>query len=133
MKIYLNGKFVNKEDAKVSVFDHGFLYGDGAFEGIRSYNGVVFRLKQHIDRLYESLHTLMIDPKLTKDQMTKAVVDTLKANKLKDGYIRLIVSRGEGDLGLDPRKCFGKPSVIIIADKITLYPAEFYQKGMEIN
>lgn len=123
---------MNKEEAKVSVFDHGFLYGDGAFEGIRSYNGVVFRLKDHIDRLYESLHTLMIDPKLTKEQMIKAVVDTLKVNKLKDGYIRLIVSRGEGDLGLDPRKCFGRPSVIIIADKITLYPAELYKKGMEI-
>jgi branched-chain amino acid aminotransferase len=132
MKIYLNGKFVNKEDAKVSVFDHGFLYGDGAFEGIRSYNGVVFRLKEHIERLYESLHTLMIDPRLTQEQMIKAVVDTLKVNKLKDGYIRLIVSRGEGDLGLDPRKCFGKPSVIIIADKITLYPAELYNKGMAI-
>ena len=104
MKIYLNGKFVNKQDAKVSVFDHGFLYGDGAFEGIRSYNGVVFRLKEHIERLYESLHTLMIDPKMTQAQMIKAVVDTLKVNKLKDGYIRLIVSRGEGDLGLDPRK-----------------------------
>lgn len=132
MKIYLNGKFVNKQDAKVSVFDHGFLYGDGAFEGIRSYNGVVFRLKEHIERLYESLHTLMIDPKMTQTQMIKAVVDTLKVNQLKDGYIRLIVSRGEGDLGLDPRKCFGIPSVIIIADKITLYPAELYQKGMEI-
>jgi branched-chain amino acid aminotransferase len=132
MKIYLNGKFVNKEEAKVSVFDHGFLYGDGAFEGIRSYNGVVFRLNEHIDRLYESLHTLMIDPKMSKEQMTKAVVDTLKINKLKNGYIRLIISRGEGDLGLDPRKCFGRPSVIIITDKITLYPAELYQKGMEI-
>ncbi len=132
MKIFLNGKFVNKENAKVSVFDHGFLYGDGAFEGIRSYNGVVFRLEEHIERLYESLHTLMIDPKMTKQEMIKVVVNTLKINKLKDGYIRLIVSRGEGDLGLDPRKCFGKPSIVIIADKITLYPAEFYQKGMEI-
>jgi branched-chain amino acid aminotransferase len=132
MKIYLNGKFVNKEDARISVFDHGFLYGDGAFEGIRSYNGLVFRLKEHIDRLYETMHTLLIDPKMTKGQMTKAVVDTLKINKLKDGYIRLVVSRGEGDLGLDPRKCFGRPNVIIIADKIALYPAELYQKGMEI-
>jgi branched-chain amino acid aminotransferase len=132
MKIYLNGKFVNKEDARISVFDHGFLYGDGAFEGIRSYGGVVFRLKEHIDRLYESLHTLMIDPKMSKAQMIKAVVDTLKANRLKDGYIRLIVSRGDGDLGLDPRKCFGRPNVIIIADKIMLYPAEFYRNGMAI-
>ncbi len=132
MKIYFNGKLVNKEEAKVSVFDHGFLYGDGAFEGIRSYGGRVFRLNEHIDRLYETMHTLMIDPRLTKKQMTQAVVDTLKANKIKDGYVRLIVSRGDGDLGLDPRKCFGKPNVIIIADKIALYPAELYQKGMEI-
>ena len=84
----------------MSVFDHGFLYGDGAFEGIRSYNGRVFRLNQHIDRLYETMHTLMIDPGMTKKEMIEAVVDTLKANKIKDGYIRLIVSRGEGDLGL---------------------------------
>jgi len=132
MKIYLNGKLVEKQDAKVSVFDHGFLYGDGAFEGIRSYNSRVFRLKQHIDRLYETMHTMMIDPCMTKKQMTDALVATLRANKIKDGYIRLIVSRGEGDLGLDPRKCYGKPNVIIITDKITLYPAELYQKGMEI-
>jgi len=132
MKIYMNGKLVDKADAKVSVFDHGFLYGDGAFEGIRSYNSRVFRLKEHIDRLYETLHTLMIDPRMTKKQMSDALVSTLKANKIKDGYIRLVVSRGEGDLGLDPRKCFGKPNVIIIADKINLYPAELYQKGMEI-
>jgi branched-chain amino acid aminotransferase len=132
MKIYLNGKLVNSEDAKVSVFDHGFLYGDGAFEGIRSYNGLVFRLNEHIDRLYETMHTLMIDPKMTKKQMSDAVVATLKSNKLKDAYIRLIVSRGDGDLGLDPRKCYGKPNVIIIAGKITLYPAELYVKGMEI-
>ena len=132
MKIYMNGKLVEKQDARVSVFDHGFLYGDGAFEGIRSYGSRVFRLKQHIDRMYETMQTLMIDPRLTKKEMTDAVVATLKANKIKDGYIRLIVSRGDGDLGLDPRKCFGKPNVIIIADKITLYPAELYQKGMEI-
>ena len=132
MKIYINGKLVDKADAKVSVFDHGFLYGDGAFEGIRSYDARVFRLKEHIDRLYETMHTLMIDPRLTKKQMSDAVVATLRANKIKDGYIRLIVSRGDGDLGLDPRKCYGKPNVIIITDKITLYPAELYQKGMEI-
>src|SRR6204780_672161 len=132
MKIYLNGKLVDRADAKVSVFDHGFLYGDGAFEGIRSYNSRVFRLNEHIDRLYETMHTLMIDPRMTKKQMSDAVVATLRANKIKDGYIRLIVSRGDGDLGLDPRKCFGKPNVIIITDRITLYPAELYQKGMEI-
>lgn len=132
MRIYLNGKLVEKKDAKVSVFDHGFLYGDGAFEGIRSYNSRVFRLKEHIDRLFETMHTLMIDSQMTKKQMTDAVVSTLRANKLKDGYIRLIVSRGEGDLGLDPCKCYGKSTVIIITDKIALYPAELYQKGMEI-
>jgi len=132
MKIYLNGKLVEKADAKVSVFDHGFLYGDGAFEGIRSYDARIFRFKQHINRLYESLHTLMIDPRMTKNQMMDAVVKTLQANRIKDGYIRLIVSRGEGDLGLDPRKCYGKPNVIIITDKIVLYPPQLYQKGMDI-
>ncbi|MBF0570532.1 MAG: branched-chain-amino-acid transaminase [Candidatus Omnitrophica bacterium] len=132
MKIYINGKLVDKADAKVSVFDHGFLYGDGAFEGIRSYNSRVFRLKEHIDRLYETMHTLMIDPLMTKKQMSDAVVFTLRSNRIKDGYIRLIISRGDGDLGLDPRKCYGKPNVIIIADKIVLYPRELYQKGMEI-
>lgn len=132
MKIYFNGKLVAKEDAKVSVFDHGFLYGDGGFEGIRAYDGVVFRLKEHIDRLFETLHTLLIDPKMSKKEMIEAVIVTLKANKIKNGYIRLIVSRGDGDLGLDPRKCFGKPNVIIIADNIALYPAVLYEKGMEI-
>jgi branched-chain amino acid aminotransferase len=132
MKIYLNGKLVEKADAKVSVFDHGFLYGDGAFEGIRSYGSRVFRLKEHIDRLFETMHTMMIDPRMTKKELIDAVVFTLRANKIRDGYVRLIISRGEGDLGLDPRKCHGKPNVIIIADKITLYPAELYQKGMDI-
>ncbi len=132
MKIYLNGKFVNKQDAKISVFDHGLLYGDGAFEGIRSYNGLVFKLNEHIDRLYETTHTLMIGITLTKKQMVEGIVDTLKKNKLKDAYIRVIVTRGEGDLGLDPGKCIGTASVIIIADKITLYPKDFYNKGMDI-
>jgi len=132
MKIYLNGSFVEKQDAKVSVFDHGFLYGDGGFEGIRSYDRQVFKLKEHVDRLYETLHTLMIDPEMTKEQMFEAIVGTLKENSLSDAYIRVIVTRGEGDLGLDPQKCHGKPGVVIIADKITLYPAELYEKGMEI-
>ncbi|MBI3314792.1 MAG: branched-chain-amino-acid transaminase [Candidatus Omnitrophica bacterium] len=132
MKIYLNGQFVGRENAKVSVFDHGFLYGDGAFEGIRAYDGLVFRLKEHIDRLYETMQALSLDPRMTRKEMIKAVVATLKTNQLKDGYIRLIVSRGDGDLGLDPRKCSGRPNVIIITDKITLYPAELYQKGMAI-
>lgn len=132
MKIYINGKLVDKSQAKVSVFDHGFLYGDGAFEGIRSYNGRVFRLKEHLDRLYTTLHTLMIDPGMTKNEMIAAVVSTLIANKIRDGYVRLIISRGEGELGIDPRKCTGRPNVIIIADKIMLYPPELYQKGLEI-
>lgn len=132
MKIYLNGDFVEKNQAKVSVFDHGFLYGDGAFEGIRSYNNLVFKLEEHIERLYETAHTLMIKVSLTRKQMVQAVVDTLKINKLTDAYIRVIVTRGEGDLGLDPRKCSGNSSIIIIADKITLYPKELYNKGMEI-
>jgi len=132
MKIYLNGKFVNKQDAKVSVFDHGLLYGDGAFEGIRSYNKLVFRLKDHIDRLYETAHTMMLEISLSRKQMAEAVVATLKVNKIRDGYIRLVITRGEGDLGLDPRKCCGNPNIIIIAGKITLYPKELYEKGMEI-
>jgi branched-chain amino acid aminotransferase len=132
MKIYLNGQFVEKHEAKVSVFDHGLLYGDGAFEGIRSYNSLVFKLKEHVARLYETAHTLMIKIPLTRQQMMNAVVDTLKANNLKDAYIRVVVTRGEGDLGLDPRKCKGQANIIIIADKITLYAKELYNKGMEI-
>ena len=132
MKIYINGRFIDRKEAKVSVFDHGFLYGDGAFEGIRSYNRRVFKLNEHMDRLYETAHTLMIDIPLTKKELVKAVVDTLKENGLKDAYIRVIVTRGEGDLGLDPRKCYGRPNIVIITDKITLYPGELYNKGMEI-
>lgn len=132
MKVYLNGKLVDKKEAKVSVFDHGFLYGDGVFEGIRAYNCLVFKLKEHIDRLYESAHTIMLDIPLTKKEMIDAVIKTLKANRLKDAYIRIVVSRGEGDLGLDPRKCKGNETVVIITDKITLYPKELYEKGMEI-
>lgn len=132
MKIYLNGKMVSRQDAKVSVFDHGLLYGDGAFEGIRSYHRRVFKLKEHIDRLYETCHTLMIDIGMTRKQMSEAIIQTLKVNKLDDAYIRVIITRGEGDLGLDPRKCYGRPSIIIITDKITLYPKELYAKGMEI-
>ncbi|MCM8771373.1 MAG: branched-chain-amino-acid transaminase [Candidatus Omnitrophica bacterium] len=132
MKIYLNGELVERKDAKISVFDHGLLYGDGVFEGIRSYNRRVFKLREHIDRLFESAHSLLLRIPLSKEQLIAAVLKTLKTNGLKDAYIRLIVTRGEGDLGLDPRKCYGKPSVIIIADKITLYPEELYKKGLEI-
>lgn len=132
MKIYMNGKFVDKEDAKVSVFDHGLLYGDGVFEGIRAYNRRVFKLKEHIVRLYESAHSIMLNIPMTQAEMCNAVVATLKANNLADGYIRLIVTRGVGDLGLDPRKCKGGPSVIIITDRIALYPEKFYKEGLAI-
>ncbi|MFC1710020.1 branched-chain-amino-acid transaminase [Candidatus Omnitrophota bacterium] len=131
MKIYLNRKLVDKKDAKVSVFDHGLLYGDGVFEGIRSYNCLVFKLKEHIDRLYDSAQAILLNIPLTKEAMIKAVITTLKANKLRDAYIRVVVTRGEGDLGLDPRKC-KSASIFIIADKIALYPKELYQKGLSI-
>jgi len=132
MKVYINGKFYDKKDAKISVFDHGLLYGDGVFEGIRSYNRLVFKLKEHIQRLFESAHSIMLKIPLSKEELMKAVIETLKINKLDNAYIRLIVTRGEGDLGLDPRKCEGKATVIIIADKIVLYPQELYKKGMSI-
>jgi len=134
MKIYINGKFFDKKDAKISVFDHGLLYGDGVFEGIRIYNKLVFKLKEHIDRLFESAYTLMLEIPLSKEKLIEAVIDTLKVNKLKDAYIRLVVTRGEGDLGLDPRKCAGNASVIIIADRIALYPDQdkLYKNGLEI-
>jgi branched-chain amino acid aminotransferase len=132
MYIYLNGNYVSKDNAKISVFDHGFLYGDGAFEGIRSYNRLVFRLDEHLERLYATAAALRIKPPLTKKEMEEAIVATLKQNDLKDAYIRVIISRGEGDLGLDPKKCKGTPAVIIITDKITLYPQDFYKKGMAL-
>jgi len=132
MKIYINGKFYKKEEAKISVFDHGLLYGDGVFEGIRSYNRIVFKLKEHIDRLFESAKSIMLTIPLKKEELIKAVILTLKENKLEDGYIRLVVTRGQGDLGLDPRKCKDKATVIIIADKIALYPKELYREGLKI-
>ncbi|MDD3087831.1 MAG: branched-chain-amino-acid transaminase [Candidatus Omnitrophica bacterium] len=132
MKIYIDGKFYKKEDAKISVFDHGLLYGDGVFEGIRSYSRLVFKLKEHIDRLFESAKSIMLAIPLNKEQIIKAVIATLKENKLNDAYIRLIVTRGEGDLGLDPRKCNGKATIIIITDKIALYPKELYREGLKI-
>lgn len=132
MKVYINGKFYAREDAKVSVFDHGLLYGDGVFEGIRVYNRLIFKVKEHIDRLYESAQSIMIKVPMTKEQFIHDIVKTLEENKLDDAYLRVIVTRGEGDLGLDPRKCRGKESVIIIADKISLYPAKLYEEGMDI-
>ena len=132
LKIYLNGKFVDKNKAKVSVFDHGLLYGDGVFEGIRSYDRLVFRLKEHIDRLYRSAFMIELKIPMSKKALTKAVLATLKKNKLNDAYIRLVVTRGPGDLGLDPRKCKKGGSLFIIADKVALYPKEFYEKGLHI-
>ncbi len=132
MKIYINGKFYEKNEAKISVFDHGLLYGDGVFEGIRSYNRLVFKLKEHIDRLFESAKSIMLTIPLTKEELIKAVILTLKKNNLRDAYIRLVVTRGEGDLGLDPRKCNGNATIIIITDKIALYPDKFYREGLKI-
>jgi len=128
--IYIDGKFFPKSEAKVSVYDHGLLYGDGVFEGIRAYEGVVFKLKEHIDRLYTSAHTIMLEIPLSKEKMTLAVLDTLKKNKLKDSYIRLVVTRGVGDLGLDPRKC-SKATIIVIAEPmIVLHSKEKIERGI---
>ncbi len=132
LKIYINGKFYEKKDAKISVFDHGLLYGDGVFEGIRSYSRLVFKLKEHVERLYESAHTIMLKIPLKPQEMVKAVVSTLELNKLKDAYIRVVITRGIGDLGLDPRKCKGNACVIIIADKIVFYPQKLYKEGLKI-
>lgn len=129
--VYLNGELIDKNKAKISVFDHGLLYGDGVFEGIRSYNGLIFKLAEHIDRLYESAHTIMLKIPMTKKQMIEAIIKTLKANKLKDAYIRLVITRGPGDLGLDPRKC-NSPTIFIITDKIALYSLKLYKEGMAI-
>jgi branched-chain amino acid aminotransferase len=131
LKIYLSGELVDKENAKISVYDHGLLYGDGVFEGMRSYGGKVFRLEQHMVRLWNSAKAIWLEIPITKEAMGKAVNDTLVANGIKDGYIRLVVTRGAGTLGLDPNRC-SHPQVIVIADKIELYPEDFYRNGMEI-
>ena len=131
MKVYLNGTFVDSAKATVSVFDHGLLYGDGVFEGIRSYSRLVFKLREHIDRLYESAHTIMLKIPLSKAEMINVVKQTLRVNNLSDAYIRLVVTRGEGDLGLDPRKC-GRATVFVIADKIELYPKKLYEQGLAL-
>jgi len=131
LKVYVNGEFCDKEQASISVFDHGLLYGDGVFEGIRAYNGKVFRSQEHVDRLYDSARAIALEIPLTKEQMAAAIRRTLEVNGLSDAYIRLIVTRGIGDLGLDPYKCID-PCVIIIADSIALYPPELYRKGLEL-
>ena len=130
-KVYINGKLYDKADAKISVYDHGLLYGDGVFEGIRIYNGKVFRLKEHVDRLFESAQAIKLEIPLSREQMVKAIQDTVNANNKRDGYIRPVVTRGAGYLGLDPRKT-SDPQIIIIVDDISLYPPELYENGMEI-
>src|SRR5262245_14735900 len=131
MKVYVDGKFYDEANAKVSVFDHGLLYGDGIFEGIRAYNGRVFKLREHIDRLFYSAKAILLEIPLNHAEAMRAVVETCRENNLRDGYIRLVVTRGVGTLGLNPNRC-KNPSVIVIADKIQLYPQEMYERGMAI-
>ncbi|MCU0721262.1 MAG: branched-chain-amino-acid transaminase [Pirellula sp.] len=131
LQIYISGKFYDKENAKISVYDHGLLYGDGVFEGMRSYSGKVFRMKEHIDRLYESANAICLTIPMSKADMEAAVYETLTKNGLIDAYIRLVITRGAGSLGLDPNQT-SDPQIIIIADSIKLYPAEFYDKGLKI-
>jgi len=131
LKVYIDGKFYDKEDAKVSVYDHGLLYGDGVFEGIRSYSGNVFRLQEHLDRLWNSAKAIWLEIPISKDEMAKAIRDTLALNGITDGYIRVVVTRGVGTLGLDPNRC-GRPQVIVITDLISLYPEDYYRNGLEI-
>ncbi len=131
LKVYINGTLYDKDDAKISVYDHGLLYGDGVFEGIRSYAGKVFRLEEHLDRLWDSARAIWLSIPISKEAMAEAIEDTLRVNGIEDGYIRVVVTRGCGTLGLDPNRC-SDPQVIVITDDITLYPKEFYEKGLEI-
>ncbi len=130
-QVWINGQLYSSEDARVSVFDHGLLYGDGVFEGLRSYGGKVFRLHEHVVRLFESAKAIWLEIPLTQQALCDAIDQMVKTNQIEDGYIRVIVTRGVGTLGLDPRKC-NDPQVIIIADAIALYPSEYYEKGLEI-
>ncbi len=131
LQIYFDGRFVPEEEARVSVFDHGLLYGDGVFEGLRSYGGRIFQLDQHLHRLYCSAKGIMLEIPMNLDALRKAVIETVRVNNIKDGYIRVVATRGVGDLGLDPRKC-PRPSLFIIASKIQLYPDSYYQKGLKV-
>ncbi len=130
LQVYIDGNFYPKSEAKISVFDHGLLYGDGIFEGIRAYNGIVFRLKEHIDRLYRSAHMIMLEIPIDRDEMIQKTLETLRRNRLKDAYIRLVVTRGKGDLGLNPRRC-PKPTIIIITDSIMLHGDDAKEKGID--
>lgn len=132
MEIYIDGKFYKKEEAKISVFDHGLLYGDGIFEGIRAYNGKVFFLMEHLDRLYDSAKAIMLRIPLSLDEMKEVVLETCRRSKIHNGYIRLVVTRGEGDLGMSPDKC-PKASVFCIAATIQLYPEKYYREGLKVN
>lgn len=129
--IFMNGEYKRKEDALISVFDHGFLYGDGVFEGIRAYGGNVFKLKEHIKRLYDSAKSIMLTIPYTREEMEKLVCETVRKNNLRNAYIRLVVSRGIGDLGLDPNNC-STPNVVIIADQVRLFSEELYNKGIPV-
>ncbi len=129
--VYINGELVPKEEAKVSVFDHGFLYGDGVFEGIRVYDGRVFKLDEHVDRLYDSARAIMLEIPMSKDEMKEAIIETVRANGLRDAYIRVVVSRGEGDLGLDPEKC-PEPNVVIIVEPMDPLYGDLYEKGIRV-
>lgn len=131
MKIYIDGTFLPESEAKVSVFDHGLLYGDGVFEGIRFYNGRVFRLDGHLDRLWDSARAIWLTIPVSREEMTAALIETVRQNQLRDGYIRLIVTRGIGNLGLNPENC-KRASVIIIAASIALYPEEQYERGLDV-
>lgn len=131
MQVYVNGRFVPAEEASVSVFDHGFLYGDGIFEGLRVYEGNIFRLRQHVQRLYQSAQCILLTIPLAPEAMDAAIIDTVRRRGLPNQYVRVVVSRGAGDLGLDPRHC-RQPSVIIIADTIALYPDHVYTQGLEL-
>lgn len=131
LEVYINGTYYPKEDAKISVYDHGLLYGDGVFEGLRAYSGVVFRLDEHLDRLYQSARSILLEIPIPQEQLAEDVRATIARNNLTDAYVRLIVTRGGGSLGLDPAKT-SDPQVIIIADSISLYPEELYEKGLTI-
>jgi branched-chain amino acid aminotransferase len=131
LKVYISGQLYDKADAKISVYDHGLLYGDGVFEGMRSYGGKVFRLAEHLRRLWNSAKAICLEIPMSQDEMALAVTDTLRANRIDDGYVRLVVTRGSGTLGLDPNRCT-RPEVIIIADYISLYPQEYYENGLQI-
>ncbi|MDR7423105.1 MAG: branched-chain-amino-acid transaminase [Armatimonadota bacterium] len=129
--VYVNGRITTREEAAVPVYDHGYLYGDGIFEGIRVYGGRIFKLEEHLDRLYESARHILLEIPLARDEMRRAILETVRASGLRDAYIRPVVSRGPGDLGLDPRKC-ARPTVVIIVDAIQLYPAEAYARGLRL-